>query len=78
MITQSCESCKRETGHRRAFSIATLIAVLLTGGLWVLALPFYPIRCVVCGAPTKWIGLMPCFFWSIVFAIAVIFLWRWF
>ncbi len=76
MIIKECESCKRETGHKRAFGIATLIAVLFTAGIWILALPFYPTRCIVCGTqPNNWPGLMPCFFWSIIIAIIIFFLW---
>jgi len=36
-------------GFKRTFGWGTYFAVLLTGGLWLLALPFYPKRCVGCG-----------------------------
>lgn len=35
---------------RRAFGWGTFFAVVISGGLWLLALPFYPIRCSTCGA----------------------------
>jgi len=44
-----CENCGKQTGHKRAFGIGTIIAFFCTLGLWVLAMPFYPARCIVCG-----------------------------
>ncbi len=44
-----CRNCKKLTGYKRAFGIGTLIAIFLTGGLWLLIIPFYPKRCIVCG-----------------------------
>ncbi|VAX34551.1 hypothetical protein MNBD_NITROSPIRAE03-1231 [hydrothermal vent metagenome] len=44
-----CTNCQKKTGHKRSLGIGTLFAVLLTGGFWLLALPFYPKRCIVCG-----------------------------
>ena len=29
--------------------LETFFAVLLTAGLWLLTVPFYPMRCIVCG-----------------------------
>jgi hypothetical protein len=45
-----CDRCGKPTWHRRHMGIGTLIAVACTSGLWILVLPFYPRRCVVCGA----------------------------
>jgi hypothetical protein len=28
----------------------TLFAALVTGGIWLLAIPFYPKRCIICGS----------------------------
>ena len=44
-----CPSCNRQTGQKRAFGIGTLIAVIATGGLWLMVMPFYPVRCTICG-----------------------------
>ncbi len=44
-----CSNCNKETGHKRALGWGTCFAFLLTGGLWLLAIPFYPKRCIVCG-----------------------------
>lgn len=44
-----CKNCKHVTGHKRSLGIGTFFAVLVTGGLWLLAIPFYPKRCIVCG-----------------------------
>lgn len=53
MKTMYCSSCQRETGHSRKFGIGTLLAVVFTGGFWLLALPFYALRCKVCGVDNK-------------------------
>ena len=45
-----CGHCEKPTWHRRHIGIGTFIAVACTSGLWLLMLPFYPRRCVVCGA----------------------------
>ena len=50
MQTVYCNLCERKVGAKRAFGWGTFFAVVLTSGLWLLALPFYPIRCTVCGS----------------------------
>jgi hypothetical protein len=49
MKVEFCPVCEKVTPHKRAFGMGTLIAFFATTGLWVLAMPFYPIRCVYCG-----------------------------
>lgn len=49
MINGFCESCQRVTGHKRALGWGTFFAAVLTGGVWLLAIPVYPKRCIVCG-----------------------------
>jgi len=49
MIFEYCPNCKAYRGFKRHFTIWTLILVCLTWGAWILALPFYPKRCIVCG-----------------------------
>jgi hypothetical protein len=49
MISAHCASCARVTGHKRALGWGTFFAVLLTAGLWLLAIPFYQKRCMICG-----------------------------
>jgi hypothetical protein len=44
-----CRNCKKLTGYKRAIGIGTLIAVVCTSGLWLIAIPFYPKRCIACG-----------------------------
>jgi hypothetical protein len=49
-------------GHKRALGWGTFFAVILTGGLWLLTLLFYPSRCIVCGSKTQrawWEGPRP-------------------
>lgn len=50
MITTFCASCTRATGHKRALGWGTFFAVVLTGGFWLLAIPFYQKRCMICGS----------------------------
>ena len=49
-----CENCEQVTGHKRVIGAGTLIAALLTGGLSLAALPWYPLRCVLCGSTEPW------------------------
>jgi hypothetical protein len=49
MDVKYCANCGKETGHKRAIGWGTFFAVVLTGGLWLLAIPFYPKRCIICG-----------------------------
>lgn len=49
MQTAYCPACKKETGFQRKLGFGTFFAVIITGGLWLLALPFYPKRCAICG-----------------------------
>ncbi len=50
MKSMECKGCGKVTLHGRQFGIGTLIGVLVTGGLWLIAMPFYPVRCKICGA----------------------------
>ncbi len=50
MQDRRCQSCARMTGFRRVLGWGTLLGIVLTGGLWFLAVPFYPKRCVACGS----------------------------
>ena len=49
MEIRFCNSCKRETGFKRALGWGTFFACIITCGFWILLIPFYPKRCVVCG-----------------------------
>jgi hypothetical protein len=53
MKTAYCPTCGKETGFQRKLGFGTFFAVILTGGFWLLALPFYPKRCSVCGGDTR-------------------------
>jgi hypothetical protein len=44
-----CPNCGKLTGYKRALGFGTFFAALLTAGLWLLAIPFYPKRCITCG-----------------------------
>ena len=44
-----CPNCGKLTGFKRSLGFGTFFMVVLTGGLWLLAIPFYPTRCITCG-----------------------------
>jgi len=44
-----CPNCGKLTGYKRALGFGTFFGALLTAGLWLLAIPFYPKRCITCG-----------------------------
>ena len=49
MKMQHCHYCRRMVAHKRKIGIGTIILILLTGGLWLLTIPFYAVRCSICG-----------------------------
>ena len=44
-----CPNCGKLTGFKRALGFGTFFMVVITGGLWLLAILFYPLRCITCG-----------------------------
>jgi len=50
MVFRYCPNCDKSTGHKRTLGFGTFFMVIITGGLWILIIPFYPIRCIVCGS----------------------------
>ena len=56
MKTSYCFTCGKETGFQRKLGFGTFFAVLITGGLWLLSLPFYPKRCNICGNDAQLAG----------------------
>jgi hypothetical protein len=44
-----CPNCEKLTGFKRVLGFGTFFMVLLTSGLWLLVIPFYPERCITCG-----------------------------
>lgn len=51
MLFTYCPNCKETRGFKRAIGIGTWLAVIFTVGLWFIAIPFYPKRCISCGLP---------------------------
>lgn len=45
-----CKHCGKETRFKRSFGLGTVVGLLLTFGLWVIAMPLYTPRCTECGA----------------------------
>lgn len=48
MATKYCALCKRPVEARRHIGAGTLVLAVLTGGLWLVAIPFYSKRCCIC------------------------------
>ena len=44
-----CPNCGKLTGFKRSLGFGSLFLVLITCGLWLLVIPFYPARCITCG-----------------------------
>jgi hypothetical protein len=44
-----CPNCGKLTGFKRNLGFGTFFMVVITAGLWLLAIPFYPVRCINCG-----------------------------
>lgn len=44
-----CDLCRRNVEPKRKIGVGTLIAILFTGFIWLLLIPFYKKRCPVCG-----------------------------
>lgn len=44
-----CDLCRRNVEPKRKIGAGSLIAVLVTFGWWILAIPFYKKRCPICG-----------------------------
>jgi len=49
MQMEYCQTCGRKMGFKRLLGVGTILMVLLTLGLWILFIPFYPSRCISCG-----------------------------
>lgn len=48
MTTKYCNLCERNVNAARKIGVGTLLLCLLTGGVWLLAIPFYSQRCSIC------------------------------
>jgi hypothetical protein len=44
-----CPNCGKRAGFKRTLGFGTVLMVLVTCGLWLLVIPFYPVRCMNCG-----------------------------
>lgn len=44
-----CETCGKETTHKRQFGLGFYVGVVLTAGLWLITIPLAPLRCTECG-----------------------------
>lgn len=48
MATKYCALCNRPVEARRHIGLGTVILAFVTGGLWLVAIPFYAKRCSIC------------------------------
>ncbi len=48
MATMYCALCRRPVDAGRRIGLGTIVLAVLTGGLWLLAIPFYEKRCAIC------------------------------
>ncbi|HUE95621.1 MAG TPA: hypothetical protein VMN39_03130 [Longimicrobiaceae bacterium] len=48
MATMYCALCRRPVDAKRRIGVGTIALAVLTGGLWLLAIPFYEKRCAIC------------------------------
>ena len=44
-----CPNCQKNTGFKRVLGFGTFFMVLISCGLWLFVIPFYPARCITCG-----------------------------
>src|SRR5271170_4620871 len=49
MFQTQCANCGQPRGFARRLGFGTFFMVLITFGLWLFVIPFYPKRCSVCG-----------------------------
>jgi hypothetical protein len=48
MATMYCALCSRPVEAKRQIGAGTIILAVVTGGIWLLAIPFYSKRCCIC------------------------------
>lgn len=48
MATMYCALCNRPVEAKRHIGAGTVILAVITGGAWLIALPFYRKRCCIC------------------------------
>ena len=48
MSTKFCNLCERRVEGKIDIGVGSLLLVLFTCGLWLIAIPFYAIRCSIC------------------------------
>lgn len=44
-----CNNCEQNVAAKRKIGVGSLILCIITGGLWLLVIPFYTKRCHICG-----------------------------
>ena len=69
-----CPNCGKLTGFKRNLGFGTFFMVVITGGLWLLAIPFYLVRCINCGLqrPSRHVLASILIGGLVLFAIAIL------
>ena len=49
MQVRFCSTCNKQTMYKRQLGFGTFFATFITGGSWLLVIPFYPKRRTQCG-----------------------------
>ena len=77
--TRFCLNCERKVRAKAHYGIGTLILAVITAGLWLLVMPFYPARCPICQdsafeySPATAVGWIVRL---ILLAVVIMFLWN--
>ena len=53
MTIHYCPNCNANIGFKRSLGFGTFFMVVITGFIWLLAIPLYPERCIKCGGTEK-------------------------
>ena len=48
MATMYCALCRRPVEGKRQIGAGTIVLAVITGGVWLIAIPFYSKRCSIC------------------------------
>jgi hypothetical protein len=48
-MSQFCTNCNRRTRFKKDLGWGTFLMIILTCGLWMFVIMFYPTRCLICG-----------------------------
>jgi hypothetical protein len=59
MQVLQCPNCKKAMGFKRDIGWGTFFGAIVTLGIWLFTIPFYPKRCIGCGLEAAKVNLNP-------------------